>query len=289
MSSVATCPQKLVFPSASLLSKVGLVLVLVLPLYFSVLVALVGDWWNDEGASHGFLIPPLVAYIVWQRRHILAALPRRADGRGLLAIAAGCVLLLAGKLAVELFITRMSLVVLLAGLVWTFRGRAQLRALTFPFLLLATMVPIPAVVYNQLAGPLQLLASNIAASVAQALGVSVYRDGNIIYLAQTALGVAEACSGLRSLSSLGIAALMLGWLRCSRPAARILLFACSLPLAVFMNVLRVAGTAVLADYDQQLAVGFYHSFSGWLVFVSSLGILLLLAGGLHSLLERKMR
>jgi exosortase len=134
-------------------------------------------------------------------------------------------------------------------------------------LLLATMVPLPAIVWNALAAPLQLFASDVATTIAQTLGVAVYRDGNIIHLANISLGVAEACSGLHSLSALMITALLLGFLQCTSVALRVVLFALSIPMAIALNVFRIAGPAVLADYWQDIAFGFYHSFSGWLIFV----------------------
>jgi exosortase len=152
-------------------------------------------------------------------------------------------------------------------------------------LLLATMVPLPTIVYNQLAAPLQLLASRVATDTAQLLGVAVFREGNIIHLANSTLGVAEACSGLRSVSSLVIGALLLGYLDLDRVWARIVLLTLAIPAAILTNVIRVAGTALLSDRDPELAEGFYHTFSGWLVFLAGLGILLAAAKLLKKLSE----
>jgi len=138
------------------------------------------------------------------------------------------------------------------------------------------MVPLPALVFNAVAAPLQLFASAVATNISQFLGVSIYRDGNIIHLANTSLGVAEACSGLNSLSSLVVGSLLLGYLEDASILGRVLLTLLSVPLAIFVNVLRVAGTAVLADYRPEFAMGFYHLFSGWLVFVMGFGMLWLL-------------
>lgn len=118
---------------------------------------------------------------------------------------------------------------------------------------------------------MQLFASRVATDLAQALGVTVFRDGNIIHLAQISLGVAEACSGLSSLSAMVVASLLLGFLAEASIPGRILLLVLSVPLAIAVNVLRVSGTAVLADYQTEFALGFYHAFSGWLVFLVGLG------------------
>ena len=162
----------------------------------------------------------------------------------------------------------------------------RLRALGFPLLLLATMVPLPTLVWNALATPLQLFASSVATDLAQALGVSIYRDGNIIHLANASLGVEEACSGLHSLSALLVASLLLGFLERATILGRILLFLLSVPLAIAVNVVRVTGTALLADYRLEFAMGFYHSFSGWLVFVLGFGTLWLLGKLLFKLTSK---
>ena len=114
----------------------------------------------------------------------------------------------------------------------------------------------------------------------KSLGISVFRDGNVIQLAGTSLGVAEACSGLNSLSALIVGSLLLGYLLCSRATSRVLLCLAAIPLAIGVNIVRVAGTALLADYNQEFALGFYHSFSGWLVFVAGFGLLYLCARAL---------
>jgi exosortase len=147
------------------------------------------------------------------------------------------------------------------------------------------MVPLPVMLYNSLAAPLQLFASDIGSQVAQAAGISVFRDGNIIQLAGISLGVEEACSGLNSLSALCVGALLFGYLACHRLLSRVALFVIAIPLAIGINVLRVAGTAILADHNQELAMGFYHLFSGWLVFLVGAGMLYLFARLLHALVD----
>lgn len=251
------------------------VLALLVALYGGTSLDLAKDWWNDPNASHGLLVPPLAAYVAWQRRQLTLSLPVKPDLGGVFWIAAGCLIFLVGKLGAEFFLSRISLVIVLAGFVYTFWGRARLRTLAFPLLLLGTMVPMPVILYNSLAQPLQLFASFTATRLAQIFGVAVYQDGNVIQLATTTLGVEEACSGLRSMSALVIMALLLGFTMCRRYLVRILLLALALPIAIFVNVVRVSGTAILADYNADLAMGYYHGFSGWVIFL--LGIALVYA------------
>jgi exosortase len=268
--------------------KAGLIASLVTLLYADVLIDLAHDWWTEPNLSHGLLIPPLAALIAWGSREKTFRLPVRPDSRGLLAVASACLLYILGKVGAEFFLPRISFVWLLAGLVWTFWGAARLRSLAFPLVLLATMVPLPALVYNSMAAPLQLFASDVAAKVAEAAGVSVYRDGNIISLAHISLGVEEACSGLNSLAALMVGSLLLGFLQCSRIWIRCLLFGLSIPLSIAVNVVRVSGTAILADYHEEFAMGFYHSFSGWLVFVAGFAALYGVSRALHYWFERGM-
>jgi exosortase len=268
-------PSRRLNPGGYLLIAAFLGLIAVL--YSFIIPDLGIEWWTEEASSYGMLVPPMALYIAYQRRHLTLAYPAKADGRGLWLVSFACAVFLAGGLAAEFFLSRISFVLLLAGLTWTFWGWARFRTLLFPFVLLGTMVPLPAIVFTAVAAPLQLFASTLATNIAQALGVSIYRDGNIIYLANISLGVAEACSGLNSLSSMAVGSLLLGFLESQSILARSLLFLLSIPLAIFVNVLRVTGTALLADYRPEFAMGFYHTFSGWLIFVVGFGMLWLLA------------
>jgi len=269
------------------IAQVVVVLALIAALFISVLADMAHDWWIVPALSQGMLLPPLALYIAWIERRRILAPPAVRDSRGLLLTAFACITYILGRLSSEFFLMRFSFVILLAGLAWTFWGLGRLRRLALPLLLLASMVPLPVVLYNSIAVPLQLLASEGAAQIAQSMGVSVFRDGNVIQLAGITLGVAEACSGLNALSSLVVGSLLLGYLFCSHWAARTLLILASVPLAIGVNVLRVAGTAILADYNQDFALGFYHTFSGWLIFVVGLGFLYLTARALHVIFDRK--
>lgn len=236
-------------------------------LYTRIAVDLFNDWWTQPNLSQGLLIVPFAAYIAWVRRARTLSIPKRPSPRGLCLITIACLLYATGLVGAEFFLLRISLLVLMAGFCWTFWGLPRLRTLTFAMLLLATAIPLPAIVYNSAAAPLQLLASDLAASIAQGLGVTVYRDGNIINLAHMSLGVEEACSGLNSLSAMLAASVLLGFLFCRRIPSRCTLVLLSVPVAVAANVIRVAGTAVLADYNEQFARGFYHMLAGWLIFL----------------------
>jgi len=247
------------------------------------------DWWSSETYSHGPLAAAIALYVAWRQRNATLALRASPSAKGLILTSASMLMFVVGKLGAEFFTTRMSLLVLVCGLTWTFWGLQRLRRLAFPLLLLASVVPLPVILYNKLAAPLQLLASGIGTQVAQAFGASVFRDGNLIQLPNTTLGVAEACSGLRSLASLTVGALLLGYVEQLRTLARMLVLLLAIPIAILFNVLRVAGTALLAEQHPDLAMGFYHTVTGWLVFLGGFGTLYASAKLLRLILHRKRR
>jgi exosortase len=187
-----------------------------------------------------------------------------------------------GVLGAEFFLSRSSLILLMAGLIIYFAGWKLFRALLFPWLFLFLMVPIPSIVFNQITLPLQFLASRLATDILRLLGVPVLREGNIIVLPNMPLEVAEACSGIRSLLSLGTMAIIYGYLVDKKTWRRVALALLSIPVAVAANALRLVGTGLTVQYwDPEKGQGFFHEFSGWLIFVVSLAMLF----GLHSLLR----
>jgi exosortase len=184
--------------------------------------------------------------------------------------------LLLGVSGAELFLSRFSLLLVIAGLVIFFQGWDFFRAVLFPWAFLLLMIPLPAIIFNQITFPLQLLASKVAAAVLPLAGVPVLREGNIINLPAMPLEVAEACSGIRSLLSLATLAIIYGYLMEKRVWVRVVLALASIPIAVAANSFRIVGTGLLVQYwDPDKAQGFFHEFSGWLVFVVSLLMLYL--------------
>jgi exosortase len=250
-------------------------------LYAPVFRRLWHDWANDDNYSHGFLIVPLAAYFVWERRERLRALEPRPTVWGLAVLILGLSVLLAGLLGAELFLTRASMLVVLAGGVLFVLGWPALRVLAFPLAFLVLMIPIPAILFNQVAFPLQLVASQAGAAVLAALSIPVLREGNVIVLAHTSLEVAEACSGIRSLISLLTLGVLYGYFTDRRPAVRVAIALSTVPIAIVANAGRVAGTGIAAHYyGPEAAQGFFHTFSGWLVFVVALALLFLLTRAL---------
>lgn len=254
--------------------RAAVLLVLTAWLYGHILGRLVVQWWSDPNFSHGFLVPAFALFLVWQGRERLRSLPVRPSNWGLLIILLSLSTLAVGVFGAELFLSRISLIMLIAGIIAFMWGWLTLRALLFPLLFLVLMVPIPAILFSQITLPLQLLASKLSAGLLPLLGVPVLREGNIINLPAMPLEVADACSGIRSLLSLTTLAIMYGYLMEDRVSMRVILALASIPIAVAANALRIVGTGLLVQYwDPDKAQGFFHEFSGWLMFVFSLLVL----------------
>jgi exosortase len=247
------------------------ILVLLLWMYLPTLGHLVAQWWNDPNFSHGFFVPLFSAFVIWQERSRLVMTRLHPSWWGLLFLAGGLCLLILGEMGAEIFLARVSLLVVLAGLVILFLGWSFFRALLFPWAILFLMIPIPAIIFNQITFPLQLLASKVASTVLPWMGVPVLREGNVINLPTMSLEVAEACSGIRSLMSLMTLAVIYGYLMERDNRIRIFLVLVSIPIAVAANSFRIVGTGLLVQYwDPAKAQGFFHEFSGWLIFVISM-------------------
>jgi exosortase len=254
-----------------------LLLALIVAIYWGVAIKLVHDWYADPDFSHGFLVPLFSAYLIWTKREVLKKTPVHQSWAGVPLIIAAIITLFLGVYGAELFLARISLVMLLAGIVWTIAGRPMLRELRFPILVLLLAIPLPKVVYNQITFPLQILASQFASAALPLFGVPVMRDGNIIQLPSMPLEVAEACSGIRSLMSLFTAAIFYGYFLEPSTKRRVILALAALPIAVLANGARIVGTGLAVQYwDPDKALGFFHEFSGWLIFVVSLVLLYLL-------------
>jgi exosortase len=256
--------------------QMSLVAVLLVLLYYHILSALTVQWWGDPNYSHGFIVPLFCGWIVWRERKRILAEPVRPSWFGFIVILGGLGILVLGVLGAELFLSRTSLLIVIAGLIIQFQGWRRFRAMLFPWAVLFLMIPLPVIVFNQIALPLQFLASRLASGMLSLVGVPVMREGNVINLPSLSLDVVEACSGLRSLVSLVTLAVFYGYLFEPRPSRRVLLVLSSIPIAVAANGFRIMGAGMLGEYwSPDKAEGFFHMFSGWLVFVLSLGLLVL--------------
>jgi exosortase len=248
---------------------------LIVACYAQILSALVRQWSRDPDMGHGFFVPVIAGYIVWQMRDQLLAIQPRPNWWGLAVVVVGGVQLMVGVLGVELFLSRTSFVIVLIGAVWLLGGNLVLKKLAFPLFLLFFMVPIDAVIYNQITFPLQLLASRLADGALTLLSVPVLREGNILELPNQRLSVVEACSGIRSLLSLTFLSLVYGYFFEKKVWIRVVLFVSTIPIAIVANSSRVTITGILTQVKPEAAEGFFHEAEGWVIFMVALGILIL--------------
>jgi exosortase len=244
-------------------------------LYGPVLASLVSDWWTDPDYGHGFFIPLFSAYVLYRERNRWAATPLKPSDFGLLVILGATCLILVGSLGAELFTARFSLLVLLSGMVLFLAGWKMLRAVAFPLSFLILMIPLPNIIYNQITFPLQLFASRFATFCLELFRVPVLREGNILWFSNYSLEVVEACSGIRSLMTLLSLAIIYGYFVEPRRVIRYALVLLMVPIAVVSNAIRIMGAGLMArHFGPAAAEGFLHEFSGWVIFVAALLLLL---------------
>ena len=269
-STVASASERAEPPLNQLWIQLAAVGLIVCYLYAGIVSHLVWQWWTDPDFSHGFFVPIFAAVVVWQRRDRLARIRLSPSWTGFLIILLALATLIVGVLGAELFLSRTSLILLLAGAIVVFAGWDFFKAVSFPWAILFLMVPIPAILFNKITFPLQFFASQMATSLLSLVGVPVLRDGNVIQLPALSLEVVQACSGIRSLLSLGTLAIIYGYFAEKSAWKRVVLALSSIPIAVAANGLRIMGTGLLGQYwDPDKAQGFFHEFSGWLIFVLS--------------------
>jgi exosortase len=233
------------------------------------------QWASDENMGHGFFVPVVAGYIVWQRRHKLASLSLQTNYWGLALVIWAAVQSIVATLGAELFTARVAFVIALVGVILSIGGTAWVRALAFPLLLLLFMIPIPAIIYAQLTLKLQMLASELGEVLIGWMGIPVLRAGNTLRLPSQTLDIAEACSGIRSLLSLGFLSLVYAYFMDKRVWMRWALAIATIPIAIGANGIRVALTGLLSEVNTDLAKGAYHETEGYIVFIVALTALII--------------
>jgi exosortase len=269
-------PRTTQLPSAILLSRKvqWLILsILLIVLYRDVLLKWGLDLWNDDNYSHGMLIPFISLYFIKNRFVSLKQAEVCPNNSGLLIILAGLFLFILGSIGGEFFSKRISLIVVLYGLIRFLEGREIARILQFPVLILFFAVPLPYILYNTVAFPLKLIATKIAVKILYFSGMPVFSEGNIVHLPHTTLEVVDACSGIRSLMTLITLAFFLACLMHEKILKRSFVMVMAIPIAVLANAGRVALNGILTKYNPAWGEGFWHELSGWMVFVFSFGAL----------------
>lgn len=249
---------------------------LLIAIYYSTFNWLISHDWAREDYSYGYLIPLIVIYLVWDKRARLKELENRASWMGLLALGPGVALYWIGEFGGEFFSLYMSFWLVLVGVCWLHLGWSKLRVLAFPLIMAFFMFPLPSFIYNKVTLQLKLISSKLGVDMMQLFGMSAFREGNVIDLGFTKLQVVDACSGLRFAIPLLILSLLIAYVYRAPLWKRAILVISSIPIAIVTNALRIALTGLLFEiWGQKVAEGFFHTFSGWVIFISSIVILLL--------------
>jgi exosortase len=259
----------------------GLLIVLFLP----VLKPMVKEWGFNEDMGHAFFVPVVAGFIVWQDRARIMAQPLKPFWPALLLVVWAFCQMILGFLGADFFVARTAFLEAIVGIIWTLAGTAVLRSLAFPLFLLVFMIRIPLFIYQKITFDLQLLASGLAETALQAIGIPVFRTGNVLELPNKQLQVVEACSGIRSLLALTFLSLAYGQFFDHRRWMKLVLVATTIPIAIAANSIRIIITGFLSEYKAEWADGAYHALEGWVIFMLALFALM----AVHRLICRFQR
>jgi exosortase D (VPLPA-CTERM-specific) len=256
-----------------------LVVALLRYMYAESLAYLFSRWLGTEDYSHGIFVPFISGYLVWQSRHHLSEVSKEKSWWGLAVIMLGLALYVVGELSTLFVIHHLSLWTMIVGLVITLVGIRGAKAIAFPLCYLLTAIPLPMFFYASLSSQLQLWSSSLGVGCLQLVGVMAFREGNVIDLGPVQLQVVEACSGIRYLLPLTSLALLCAYLFKDRMWKRVVLVLSSIPISILLNGFRIGMIGILVElYGKGAAEGFYHLFEGWVIFMVSLGLLILEMG-----------
>ena len=243
-------------------------------LFYDGLKPLVETWATREEYGHGFALPFVAAFLIWQKRHLLERIPFEGSWTGLLVLLAGIALYFAGELSTLYIIVQYSFLVVLGGLILALTGWRAFKIICVPLLILFFAIPLPSFLYQGLSSQLQLISSQIGVALIRLFDVSVFLQGNVIDLGSYKLQVAEACSGLRYLFPLMALAFIAAYLYQGAFWKRAVIFLSSIPITILMNSFRIGMIGVLVDRrGVSMAEGFLHDFEGWVIFMACTAVL----------------
>ena len=233
-------------------------------------------WWENEEYSHGYMIPLVALFLLWQKVNILPKQTQTGSWLGFSLVAIGLFLFFVGELSALYTLIQYGFLVSFTGVALAFFGVKSMRLIWAAFIYLIFMIPLPNFLYFNLSSQLQLWSSILGVAVIRLFGISVHLEGNVIDLGAMQLQVAEACSGLRYLFPLMSFGFLIGYLYRGPIWQKAAIFLTTIPITIFMNSFRIGVIGVTVDkWGQHMAEGFLHDFEGWIVFMGCVGILFL--------------
>lgn len=249
---------------------------LVALLLYPALAWLVSSWRVNPYYSHGFLIPPVALFFAWRQwRHVMTEPRQGGSWIGLGVTVTSLTAIIWAMFWQNYVIASLALVFLLVGLVHYLEGWPRLGPWLFPLFFLVFMVPLPFV--DALSPWFESFTARWATGLARLVGITAVQHGGEILLPGTTIVVGAPCSGLRSLITMITVAA--GWIYLveGRLLAKLLMLGAVVPLVAFSNVLRIGTLLVVADvFGEQVALTYYHDWSGVILFLLALGLLLTL-------------
>ena len=249
---------------------------LLIPTFWSGLSELVLRWDKQEEYSHGYMIPLVSAYLIWQRRGLLKSLEFKPSWFPVLFVVIGMMIAVIGEISALFILIHFSMIMIIMAMAWAIMGWNAFRYVAIPLGLLAFAIPLPYFLEATLTADLQLISSELGVAFIRLFGIPVYAEGNVIDLGVYQLQVVEACSGLRYLYPLMGVGFIIVYLYQVELWKRVLVFLSTIPITILMNSFRIGVIGILVDnWGIGMAEGFLHYFEGWIIFIACLAILLL--------------
>lgn len=235
------------------------------------------DVWNGkEEFSHGYFIPLISIFLVWQKSDILRNLEFKGSWLGTATIFAGILLYVAGELSSLFTLIQYGFLATVVGIVLSFTGKEAFKVIWIPIFFLVFMIPLPNFLLNNLSLQLQLISSALGVQFIRLCDISVFLEGNVIDLGSYKLQVVEACNGLRYLFPFMSLSFLCAYLFKGAFWKKALIFLSSIPISIFMNSLRIGMIGVLVEnFGIGAAEGFMHDFEGWAIFMLCMVLLIL--------------
>lgn len=244
-------------------------------LYFGVISDMVLEWYKNPDNSHGFIIPFMTGYFIYKKAEFLKKVIIKPLNSGIIIIMIGLIFFIIGYLGAAYTTMRISMLIVLAGIILSIIGSDFFKLISFPFFYLIFMIPVPRYLYDSLSFPLRIIVTKYSVLFLQLLEFPAFREGNMIMLENMNLQVIDVCSGIRSITSLVAIATAFAYMIEKNNLKRLAIIILAVPISIISNGCRIIITAILGRYfGPQIADNFFHQATGIVVFITSIVILI---------------